>query len=114
MKTRYDELTEKVIEYHKAHPEVWTMFVKYTFELINRRFKQYSAKGIFERVRWEADLKYGEGNFKVNNNYSAFYARAFMQKYPKYAGFFRLREQISKKEGAVYRPELTPDNFPYI
>ena len=51
------------------------------------------------------------GEFKLNNNYRAFYARAFMKKYPEYAGFFRLREQTSEKENASLLPELTPDDY---
>ena len=113
--TRYDELHKKVVRYHQEYPEVWDMFVKLTFELISRGFKHYSAQhGIFAKIRWESDLKYGEGNFKINNNYSAFYARAFMEKHPEHGGFFRLREQTSKQDDAACMPELTPDHFPYL
>jgi hypothetical protein len=33
--------------------------------------------------------------FKINNNWSSFYARKFMKESPAYEGFFRLRTQTS-------------------
>jgi len=49
-----------------------------------------SAKRIFERIRWESDVS-GNDGYKVNNNYTPFYARMFEQKYPD-APKFRKRK----------------------
>ena len=110
IKTRHDEMKEQVREFHKAHPEVWDLFVRFTFEMINRGFKHYGAQhGIFSRIRWEIDAGgNGVGEFKINNNYSAFYARRFMTCYPLHNGFFRIRKQISGEQKATNLPELTP------
>jgi len=112
MKTRYDQMKESCEAFHKEHPEVWDLFCKFAFEMIDRGFNNYSSKAIFERIRWEKDVG-GDGvtQFKLGNNYPAFYARAFMKKYPEHAGFFRLREQTSKKEKASLLPELTPNDY---
>ena len=115
--TRYEEMEKQVLNFHEQHPRVWRLFCRFTFELINRGFKNYSAQhGIFARIRWEtaeADIE-GQNKFKINNNYSAFYARAFMAKYPQYKGFFRLRKQTSKDNSSTGLPELQPDFFPEI
>jgi len=113
--TRYDELSLKVKVFHNSHPEVWDLFRKFTFDLIAKGFKHYGAKSVFERIRWHTDTPDSEGksSFKVNNDYTAFYARAFMKRYPKYDGFFRIRQQTSKNRDAVEMFELTPDDFPY-
>jgi hypothetical protein len=106
-------MLEQAREFHKQHPEVWLLFEKFTFDLISRGFRHYSAKGVFERIRWETDQAdvNGESTFKVNNNYSPFYARAFMQKHPQHDGFYRLRRQTSKDEKATGLPELSPQDF---
>ena len=55
MKTRLDEMREQCVEFHKKHPEVWDLFEQFSFQMINRGFQNYSAKAIFERIRWEKD-----------------------------------------------------------
>lgn len=106
-------MREQVIAFNKANPEVWGMFSRFTFERIRMGFKNYSANAIFERIRWETDQADDEGGstFKMNNNYRAFYARAWMLKYPEYDGFFRLRKQISEERDATDMPPLGPAYF---
>lgn len=112
MGSRHEEMREKVRLYHKAHPEVWTLFCQFTNELIDRGFKNYSARGIFHRIRWEADApSYGLAEFKLSNNHSPFYARAFMKKFPEHSGFFRLRDQPSKDAPELRMAELGPNDF---
>ena len=121
MKTRQEEMAEQCQAFHDEHPEVWRLFVKFTNNVIEAGFKNYSANAIFERIRWEVDVtraplrRYvAEQNrqpFKLNNNYRAFYARRFHKMYPRYDGFFRTREQTSKKETANNLPELTRDYY---
>ena len=115
MKDRHEEMRQQCIRFHKDNPEVWDLFVRFTFEMINKGFKNYSAQhGIFARIRWEMDVG-GNGvtQFKINNNYSAFYARRFMKMYPQYDGFYRTREQVSKEECASNLPELAPSDYEY-
>ncbi len=111
--TRYDEMREQVIAFHKANPRVMELFERFTFELIRRGFKNYSSKAIFERIRWETDqADYdGRSTFKMNNNYTSFYGRAFMNKYPEHDGFFRTRRQVSKEVSATHLPPLGPQDF---
>ena len=94
--SRHDQLLKKANEYHQKHPEVWDLFVQFTFERINRGFQHYSAKGIFERIRWETSIPTDPGEFKLSNKHTPFYARAFMKIYPNYVGFFRTSYQTSK------------------
>tara|TARA_R100000951_G_C2520974_1_gene143392 strand:+ start:50 stop:403 length:354 start_codon:yes stop_codon:yes gene_type:complete len=111
-KTRYEEMRAQCEDFHKQYPEVWEMLKRFSDEMKNKGFKHYSINGIFERIRWEKDIG-GDGvtQFKLNNNYRAFYARRFMRVYPEYAGFFRLREQISNEASATELPELTPADY---
>ena len=113
MKTRYEEMEEAAVKFHKENPKVWEYFVKFTFEVIERGFSKYSVNGVFERIRWEtyqADVD-GRSTFKLNNNYRAFFARWFMDLYPEYSGFFRLRAMPSELQLARNLPELGPEDF---
>jgi len=103
--TRHAELDAAFREFHEANPDVWRLFVRFTFDVIRRGFKHYSSKSIFERIRWHTDIETviqtGEiKDFKLNNNYTAAYARLFGQTYPEHAGFFRLRKRTSKSRPA--------------
>ena len=113
--SRYEQMRMQCAAFHQQHPEVWEMLKRFSREMQNRGFKHYSINGIFERIRWEKDIG-GDGKtqFKLNNNYRAFYARRFMKMYPQYEGFFRLREQVSEDTKATYRQELTPQDFEYV
>lgn len=107
---RQEEMRQQVTEFHRRHPEVWQLFVQFTFQMIDRGYKNYSVNAIFERIRWEKDSVGGDGltSFKLNNNYRAFYSRRFMRLHPEHAGFFRTREQTSAADLATHRLELTP------
>lgn len=139
MKTRQEEMAEQCQAFHDEHPEVWRLFVKFTHNVIEAGFKNYSANAIFERIRWEVDVntptvtskrfaslpadRSGNINggepvpipskqpFKLNNNYRAYYARRFHKMYPQHDGFFRTREQTSKQDTATNLPELTRDYY---
>ena len=109
---RRDEMAEQCTEFHRQHPDVWELFVRFTLEMIGRGFSNYSCNAIFERIRWEKDAGgNGATQFKLNNNYRALYARRFMKLFPLHEGFFRTREQVSESKPATGMPELTPSNF---
>ena len=88
------------------------MFVHFTQEIISKGYENYSVNAIFERIRWEKDMG-GDGSsqFKLNNNYRAFYARRFMNMFPEYRGFFRTRTLKSVDRPATGLPELGPGYF---
>jgi hypothetical protein len=102
---RLDQLRQKAQEFHDDHPEVWDLFVRFTFDRIERGWRRYSADAIMHRVRWETCGGRPEANgrapFKINDHHVTFYARRFMKMYPQHDGFFQLREQLSE-----HRPPL--------
>ncbi len=85
------ELKTRMETYHVKHPEVYAMFKKFTFEVIDAGYDHYSARGIFHRMRWHTDIEMVGERFKINSTHSPYYARKFHQEYPRYAGFFRTR-----------------------
>lgn len=84
------ETYEKVKAYHKKNPHIWEAFERYALLAAQSR-KRYSAKTIMERVRWDCEFE-SLGEFKISNDYTAYYARAFARKYPQHKNFFKMKK----------------------
>ena len=111
-RTRHDEMLEQAQRFDAQHPIVWQLFRQFTFDRINRGFKNYSGNSIVERIRWQTDqAETGDNQFKINNNYAPYYARKFMQHYPEHEGFFRTRRQTSQDNPPTAMRELRPQDF---
>jgi len=111
--SRLSEIEEQCSRYDKQHPQVWKLFVFYSFDRIRRGYKHYSVSAIFERIRWHMDsgTNQAANSFKLNNNYRAVYSRKFHKNFPEYSDFFRTRIQTSKDTEATGLPELGPLDY---
>lgn len=79
-------------KYDEENPHIWQEFLKIARQAKVKGFTRYSAKGIFEIIRWETGVT-GNDAFKVNNNYTPDYARKAATLFPEeFADFFRVRE----------------------
>lgn len=94
--TRADQIQIAFENFHHANPSVWQFFKSYTFDVVNSGRKHYSADAICHRIRWYKSIEEGDGEFKINNNFTAYYARMFDEEFPKHKGFFRNRRRASK------------------
>lgn len=87
--------------YHKENPAVYELFVRFTRQAISAGRKRFSATAIIQRIRWETAVT-GNDGFKINNNYSSYYARLFIREYPQHEGFFVTRagrvDQVMERE----------------
>lgn len=77
-------------KYQRENPGIWQAFKKYAFEIKEAGVNRYGAKSIMERVRWHIALK-TKGEFKINNDFTALYARKLINNYPEFGSFFELR-----------------------
>ena len=88
---------ENFEEFHKNNPEIYTLFIKFTNMVIERKRKYYSAKAIFHRIRWESmissDTHQLLGDYKIDDGWISHYARMFMDDFPQHQGFFQTRER---------------------
>lgn len=78
-------------QYHQAHPRTWELFLYYSIKTKAKGFRNYSAKAIFELCRWHEGMPTGDDGFKLNNIYTADYARKLMNEKPEFKDFFRTR-----------------------
>ena len=96
-------IRDKFIAFHKANPTVYDLFERFTFEAISAGMTKVGAKFVFERIRWEIAISTtGAGycpslrrDLKLNNNFTAWYARLFIAKHRAYKGLFELRTRKS-------------------
>lgn len=79
-------------EFHRANPAVYELFKSFTFKVIHRGFKHFSADMVLHRIRWYRAIETTGDTFKLNNNFLAYYARKFMEEHPEHVGFFRTRK----------------------
>lgn len=77
-------------QYDGSNPHIWQSFVHFCVQTRAKGFLKYSAKGIFELIRWHTSER-GKEPFKVNNIYTPDYARKMEKTYPEFKDF-------SKKE----------------
>lgn len=88
---------ERFEEFHQANPHVYREIVRRSLRLRRRGVKRFGMKAIFEVMRYDYALQTQGDEYKLNNNYTAHYARLVMAEVPELEGLFELREQVSKK-----------------
>lgn len=112
-RTRFDQMEQQALKYHKQNPEIYQLFCKFTLEIISRGFYHYGSQSIFERIRWHTDRPDVDGKttFKLNNNHRTFYTLWFARDYPEHADFFRQRKKVSMFSPPSKFGELTPQDF---
>ena len=87
------QLNEKFLAFDTAHPDVWALFETFSIELIGRGRKHGSSDAVMHRIRWnyETSSENGAEHPKLNNIFSACYARKFHRQHPQHDGFFFTR-----------------------
>lgn len=84
---------KQFLAFHAKYPKVYDLYKAFCFQLINKDYTKIGSKMIIERIRWEiATGSKDDAGFKINNNYTAHYARLFAQEYPQYKDYFEFRE----------------------
>lgn len=77
--------------FRRDHPEVERELVRLSRQALHRG-KKVGIKAVYEVARWNMNLERDPAEeFKLNNNYTAHYARRIMAKHPDLDGFFETR-----------------------
>lgn len=83
---------ERFEEFHRDNPHVYrtlVYFARQWVEVTGRR--KLGLQMLYERARWDIRTQTSDVDFKLNNNYTAFYARLIMHQEPDLDGIFELR-----------------------
>ena len=93
--TAPSEAEQAFTRFHEANPSVYTELVTMAHELHGAGRDRIGVGMLFEILRWQRWREYPGDDFKLNNNYRAWYARLIMQEEPELDGIFQLREQTT-------------------
>lgn len=84
--------------FHSENPHVYVALERLAFKLRNKGVTRWGIKALWEVCRYELALNTNApvSTFKLNNNYTACYARLLMERNPEdLADFFELRDRCS-------------------
>lgn len=93
----YSPAGRKFRTFHNAHPAVYAEIVRRARVAKARGFSRYSVRDIYASMRWEFDTgddrrgASGDVEYRLNNDYTPFYADLIMAREPDLAGFFQTR-----------------------
>ena len=87
----YQQKKQEFWLWHKANPRIWEYFQRFAFEAINHRRKKISHWLIINRIRWETNIVTTGEDFKISNDYIAFYARLWRAMYPQHKELFNIK-----------------------
>jgi len=95
--TTKQTINENFVEFHTANLSVYQELRALALKMKRSGREHYGIKSLFEVLRWHRALKTSDtsSDFKLNNNYTALYARVLMQNEPELEGFFRTRKRLS-------------------
>lgn len=96
-RTRTDQLLDDFARFHRSNTHIWELFCRFAEEAHRTGRTHYSAKAVFERIRWHVEVETQGEDLKLNNNYTAHYARMFHLHRPDMDGFFRVRRLVSER-----------------
>lgn len=82
---------QRWLEWHRSNPQVYELFKEFTFQATRRGHRRLSAWLVVNRIRWETAVETSGGDFKISNDFIAYYARLFMDENPDFRGFFRTK-----------------------
>ena len=86
-----EPIGDRFRRFHAQNPAVYREIVRAARFLKSRGFRHGGMKAIFERIRWHWAVSTRGDAYKLNNDYTAHYARLIMDREPDLAGFFRVR-----------------------
>ena len=84
-------LREAFARFHREHPEIYVLFDKFAQQAIARGHRRFSADALLHRIRWEASVETAGTPYKINDHFSAYYARLWIENNPERENFFELR-----------------------
>ena len=83
-------------EWHQKNPQVWQMFERFAYEAVVSGHKKISHWLIINRIRWETSIVTKGNDFKISNDYIAFYARLWKAKHPAHKDLFNTKRMIGE------------------
>ncbi len=85
-------IAERFEAFHAANPHVAALLGEMALALRDNGRARYGIKALIETLRFQYNVQTTGDDFKINNDFTAHYARLLMREHPALAGFFETRE----------------------
>jgi hypothetical protein len=82
----------KFNNFHAKNPAVYENMVKMARDLRATGHKRIGMQMLIEVIRWQSMIQTTDADFKLNNDYGAYYARRIMAENPALDGIFETRK----------------------
>jgi hypothetical protein len=84
-------IAERFAMFHDANPHVADALERLAEQWLVRH-DHVGMKALYERLRWESGIRTEGDAYRLNNVYTAHYARLLIERRPEWVDAFRLRE----------------------
>ncbi len=91
MTKSYDERKREWWVWHTQNPGIWENFERFSLEAVARGRSRISHWLIVNRIRWEVAIETTGCDFKISNDFIAFYARLWIARHPEHAQLFTIK-----------------------
>jgi hypothetical protein len=91
-----DYICTRFWKFHRDNPYVYKMLKKYSLDMRKKGIDRWGIGGLFEVLRWDVVMHTKDNSeYKLCNDYRAFYARLLIRQNSMLEGFFVLRESAA-------------------
>ena len=94
-----ESIEERFARFHSRNPQVYRELRDLALHAVRRGRRRGSMKQLFEALRAESLLATEGEDWKLNNSYTALYARLLMACEPELEGWFETRRRVSAGAG---------------
>jgi hypothetical protein len=92
----FSQRKKEFMKWHDLNPLIWVNFETFAFQAVHQRKKKISHWLIINRIRWEVFISTTGKDYKISNNYIAFYARLWREKYPEHKNLFSIKHMLGE------------------
>lgn len=86
---------QRAAEFHEANPHVYRLLVQYAREMRAAGHRRVGIELLWNRMRWDWMLDTDSGDdFKLNQNFKAWYARRIMEREADLRDLFETRRRL--------------------
>jgi len=89
-----ESILQKFIRFHQRNPHVYKLIVDISMSMKRSGVHKFGMKGVFEYMRWQYSMQTQGERYKLNNVFTALYARLIMECEPGLKGFFETRKRL--------------------
>jgi hypothetical protein len=91
-----ESIRDRFHRFHNRNPHVYDTIISIAVQMKKANVHKFGMKGIFEYLRWQYSMQTQGESYKLNNIYTALYARLVMDHEPELRGFFETRKRLEE------------------